>query len=189
MVAAPEEGWVRPSRMRRAVDLPAPLAPTKPVMEPGSRVKVRSSTAVTGPKRLVTRSRVMRAMSVSRLLGWWATPTFRPGPTPAHRPADVTAGTPGGVALPLSGYDQARLVGDHDQLRAVPHAQLGQDSTDMGLRGERAQEQLRGEFGVAQPAGHQPQHLDLGDQPPGDRGGDQGASVGDHPDRVLQVLR
>jgi hypothetical protein len=35
--------------MRRAVDLPAPLAPTNPVMEPGAREKVSESTAVTAP--------------------------------------------------------------------------------------------------------------------------------------------
>ena len=45
--AVPEVGRVRPTSIRKVVDLPAPLAPTKPVTVPGSRVKVTSSTAVT----------------------------------------------------------------------------------------------------------------------------------------------
>ena len=49
MVAEPEVGRVSPSSMRMVVDLPAPLAPTKPVIEPGSRLTLRSSTAVTAP--------------------------------------------------------------------------------------------------------------------------------------------
>ena len=48
-VAVPEVGAVRPSSIRSVVDLPAPLAPTKPVIDPGSRAKLRSSTAVTAP--------------------------------------------------------------------------------------------------------------------------------------------
>jgi hypothetical protein len=35
------------------VVLPAPFGPRKPVTWPGRTVKVRSSTAVTGPDRLV----------------------------------------------------------------------------------------------------------------------------------------
>jgi hypothetical protein len=47
MVAVPEVGRVSPSSIRMVVDLPAPLAPTKPVIVPGLRLKLRSSTAVT----------------------------------------------------------------------------------------------------------------------------------------------
>ena len=38
------------------VVLPAPFGPRKPVTCPGRTVKLRSSTAVTGPKRLVSPS-------------------------------------------------------------------------------------------------------------------------------------
>src|ERR671911_721454 len=52
MVAVPPVGVTRPSSMRRVVVLPAPLGPRKPVTEPGSTVKLRSSTARTWPKFL-----------------------------------------------------------------------------------------------------------------------------------------
>jgi hypothetical protein len=39
--------------MRSVVVLPAPFGPRKPVIRPGSTVKVRSSTAVKPPKRFV----------------------------------------------------------------------------------------------------------------------------------------
>ena len=40
--------------MRSDVVLPAPFGPRKPVTTPGSTRAVKSDTAVTGPKRLVT---------------------------------------------------------------------------------------------------------------------------------------
>src|SRR5690348_5521437 len=40
--------------VRRVVVLPAPLGPRKPVIEPGSTVKLRLSTARTAPKVLVS---------------------------------------------------------------------------------------------------------------------------------------
>jgi hypothetical protein len=49
MVALPEVGRLSPTSIRNVVDLPAPLAPRKPVMVPGSSVTVKSSTALTGP--------------------------------------------------------------------------------------------------------------------------------------------
>jgi hypothetical protein len=36
------------------VDLPAPLGPRNPVTRPGWTAKLRPSTAVTGPKRLLS---------------------------------------------------------------------------------------------------------------------------------------
>ena len=42
--------------IRIVVVLPAPFGPRKPVTRPGRTVKDRSSTAVTGPKRLLIRS-------------------------------------------------------------------------------------------------------------------------------------
>src|SRR4029450_5579679 len=67
MVAVPEVGLVRPSSIRNVVDLPAPLTPTKPVIEPGSRLKLRSSTAVTAPYRLVRWWTWMRGIALSFL--------------------------------------------------------------------------------------------------------------------------
>src|SRR6476469_1128065 len=54
MVADPPVGRIRPSNMRRVVVFPAPLGPRKPVMRPGSTVKLRLSTAVKLPNRLVS---------------------------------------------------------------------------------------------------------------------------------------
>ena len=42
----------RPSSIRRVVVLPAPFGPRKPVTAPSRALKLRSSTAVTSPKRL-----------------------------------------------------------------------------------------------------------------------------------------
>lgn len=53
IVAVPAVGVTRPRIMRMVVVLPAPLGPRKPVMTPGSTEKLRLSTAVTGPNRLV----------------------------------------------------------------------------------------------------------------------------------------
>src|SRR5512132_2172715 len=88
MVAVPEVGRVSPSSIRNVVDLPAPLTPTKPVIEPGSRLKLRSSTAVTAPYRLVRWSTWIRGI------------------------ATVLSGVFGGSAGPDRGDDAARL-GEH----------------------------------------------------------------------------
>src|SRR5438270_13657052 len=48
--------------MRRVVDFPAPLGPRNPVTVPAWRRKVRLSTAVTSPKRLVRPSTAMVVM-------------------------------------------------------------------------------------------------------------------------------
>ena len=45
MVALPASGRVSPVSIRSVVDLPAPLAPRKPVMVPGSHENVTSRTA------------------------------------------------------------------------------------------------------------------------------------------------
>ena len=42
--------------LNSVMGLPAPFGPRKPVTRPGRTVKLRSSTAVTGPKRLLIRS-------------------------------------------------------------------------------------------------------------------------------------
>src|SRR4029453_13794065 len=54
-----------PRSMRRVVVLPAPLGPRKPTTVPWSTSKLRSSTATTSPKRLVSPSMVMTAMASS----------------------------------------------------------------------------------------------------------------------------
>jgi len=55
MVAVPDVGVTSPSSIRSVVVLPAPFGPRNPVTVPGRTAKVRSSTAVTAPKRLVSR--------------------------------------------------------------------------------------------------------------------------------------
>src|SRR4051812_33107679 len=56
MVARPEVGGVRPTAIRKVVDLPAPFGPRKPVTRPGRAVKLTSSTAVNGPYFLLSAS-------------------------------------------------------------------------------------------------------------------------------------
>src|SRR6266540_693037 len=53
MVALPASGVTSPSSIRSVVVLPAPFGPRNPVIDPWSTVKLRSSTAVTAPKRIV----------------------------------------------------------------------------------------------------------------------------------------
>src|SRR5215467_14400553 len=64
MVARPESGRARPTSSRMVVDFPAPFGPRNPVIRPGTRSKVRSSTAVTVPYRLVSASTAMVVMTV-----------------------------------------------------------------------------------------------------------------------------
>src|SRR5215469_17688956 len=54
MVAVPASDFTSPSRIRKVVVFPAPLGPRKPETVPPSTPKLRSSTARTGPKRLVS---------------------------------------------------------------------------------------------------------------------------------------
>jgi len=51
--------------MRRVVVLPAPLGPRNPTTVPWSASKLRSSTASTSPKRLVSPWMVMTAIASS----------------------------------------------------------------------------------------------------------------------------
>src|SRR3712207_2863270 len=81
--------------MRSVVVLPAPLGPRKPVMDPGSTVKLRSETARTAPKLLLRPRTSTRTGSRWRLLpGWMALSSGRPGDTAiqAHRVARTAAG-------------------------------------------------------------------------------------------------
>src|SRR4051794_35265997 len=54
MTAPPHVGRTRPSSIRSVVDLPAPFGPRKPVTAPARTSKLRSSTATTSPKRLLS---------------------------------------------------------------------------------------------------------------------------------------
>src|SRR5204862_6205813 len=55
MVARPEVGVTSPSRQRSVVVLPAPFGPRNPVTDPGSTLKLRSSTAFTVPPKTLVR--------------------------------------------------------------------------------------------------------------------------------------
>jgi hypothetical protein len=67
-VAVPASGCSRPSSIRRVVVFPAPFGPRKPVTDPGSTVKLRSVTARTDPKCLVTPRTSTRT--------WWGVSVF-----------------------------------------------------------------------------------------------------------------
>ena len=105
---------------------------------------------------------------------------------------------------------QAVLVGVHDGLHAVAEAELGQHAGDVRLHGRPADEQLGGDLVVGQPAGHQPEDLELPggqalvrsvvpggrgtageflDHPPGDGRREQCLSAGDEPDAPHELLR
>src|ERR671935_1524554 len=59
----PASGFSRPAMRRSRVDLPAPLAPTRPTRSPRSNCTLRPLSTVTAPKDLVTFCRVITAMS------------------------------------------------------------------------------------------------------------------------------
>ena len=76
-----------------------------------------------------------------------------------------TLGLTGGRAC------QPSLVGEDDGLDSVPELQLGEDAGHVGLDRRRAERQLRDQFGVAQPAGQQPQYLEFSRCQVGQAGG------------------
>src|SRR5215472_16162242 len=55
MVAVPPSGVTRPSSARNVVVFPAPFRPRNPATVPAPTSKLSSSTASTGPNRLVSR--------------------------------------------------------------------------------------------------------------------------------------
>src|SRR5215217_3716121 len=78
--------------MRIVVVLPAPLGPRKPVTEPGSTVKLRSETACTSPKDLLSpRTSTRTGSTVAVLAMEMGSP--RGGGNPSNR-------TPGGSRDP-----------------------------------------------------------------------------------------
>jgi hypothetical protein len=65
MRAVPEVGAMNPASMRIVVDLPAPLGPRKPTTSPCITWKLTPSTAVKLPKRFVSPSISMNAVTCS----------------------------------------------------------------------------------------------------------------------------
>ena len=96
IVAVPRVGVTSPSSIRSVVVLPAPLGPRKPVTEPGSTVKLRSSTARTVPKDLVrprTSTRTGRR-AVGAVLPVEIGLSLRRVAVPARRPVHPSARGP-----------------------------------------------------------------------------------------------
>src|SRR5262249_14798834 len=56
---------------------------------------------------------------------------------------------------------EARLVGEHDQLRAVPRMQLDHGTADMRARGRRADDELGRDLVVRQALGNERDDLTL----------------------------
>src|SRR5436190_13764070 len=109
-----------------------------------------------------------------------------------------------------AGADQAGLVGEHDQLGPVAGPELDHGPADVGLGRGRADDQLVGDLVVGQAGRDQPHDLalalgelvelgrgagltgpggELGHQPPGHPGRQQGVAGGDRPDPADQVGR
>src|SRR4029077_15736136 len=69
-----------------------------------------------------------------------------PAPAGSATPPCCCPGSPSlGAASGQAGADQAGLVGDDDQLGPVSRAELGHRPVDVGLGGQRAHEQGRGD--------------------------------------------
>src|SRR5688572_20123192 len=104
MVARPRSGATRPSNIRRVVVLPAPLGPRNPVTEAPESSKLRSSTAVTAPKRFVSPSIARVAMTVLLEPGGYEEIVGNRALHP-HRPAgDTSRHPPGGGDVILRTY-------------------------------------------------------------------------------------
>src|SRR5262249_11253262 len=102
MVAVPASGVTRPSCMRKVVVFPAPLGPRKPVIVPPSTPKLRSSTASTGPNRLVSPDTSITAIGDPSLLAARAVQVARFALwAPAVRPREQ-------VGEPACGEDRQR---------------------------------------------------------------------------------
>src|SRR5664279_1265823 len=128
MRTTPAVGVSRPAMTRRAVDLPQPDGPSSTRDSPASTSRVRSSTAITSPKRLVTPSKDSRLGSAT------ASP---PSPPPASR---ASTGPPPCPFTRGSGADPGVVARDDAVRRTgqMGHGRLG--------RGAGRQ---RGEGGVA----------------------------------------
>ena len=69
---------VEPAIIRIVVDFPAPFGPRKPVTTPGSTTKLKPSTAVLSPNRLVRPSSSI--ISILPSMAWVLDVSLRPGP-------------------------------------------------------------------------------------------------------------
>src|SRR3954447_13548141 len=83
-MAAPALGRTRPSSIRSVVVLPAPLGPRKPYTSPRRTVRSTASTAVRGPKVLVSRRVLTIVASIPRILRSPASPVVPPGTAPRY---------------------------------------------------------------------------------------------------------
>src|SRR5262245_55760021 len=138
--------------------------------------------------------------------------TSQPARMPIWMPVMVDRmGTPFvGRSGEPAGADQAGLVGEHDQLGPVAGPELDHGPADMGLGRGRAYDQLVGDLVVGQAGRDQPHDLalavgelaqlgrgawlagprgELGHQPAGHPGRQQGVAGGDRPDAADQVGR
>src|SRR5215470_7526530 len=98
MVAVPASGFTSPSSIRKVVVFPAPLGPRKPVTVLPSTPKLRSSTACTGPNRLVSPRSSITAIGDPSL--------------PAPRAVWVALGSP---AVPARQHPGRRARGEDHQ--------------------------------------------------------------------------
>src|SRR3954451_22762895 len=89
----------------------------------------------------------------------------------------LPATPPGTLTAPGAGSGEVVVEGEAGGGGAVVHAELAVDVGDVRLDGARAEEEPRGDGGVAQPRGEQPQHLRLARREAGGarRGGGRGA--------------
>src|ERR1700684_4287526 len=112
---SPLSGVLAPDNMRIIVDLPAPLAPTRPCTSPASRSKLTSRRACTPGKLLLT----------------WRSCTATGAASGADASTGVTSGAPGAAAKPSPppllprSINRLVLVGDvlrdHRRTGALDH--------------------------------------------------------------------
>src|SRR6185436_18774733 len=108
-------------------------------------------------------------------------------------------------------HHEPALVGDHHELGAVARAELHEQPRDVGLRGERGDDELVGDLAVAEAGADEPEHLALArgelvqggrryerplgrareglDQAPRDARGEQRVALGDDADGGEQIGR
>ena len=73
----------------------------------------------------------------------------------------VSASAKDVVLVGMAGRDEAVLVGDGDESGAVMAVELAQDVADVALRGQRADDELPRDLGIAQPTGDKDEDVAL----------------------------
>ena len=144
----PLVGASRPRMIRIVVVFPAPFGPRKPVTWPGRTVKLRPSTAVTGPNRLIScrpRSRPLRARLAAGACEAALPERIRHSPGPARAVPDdldhlaLPCRRPGRRARPTGTTTQMMTAQAHlGRLLASFRTRLARHE---GLEDERAGEQ------------------------------------------------